>query len=226
MVAEGGRPGRAELLAKKGRIVGGVGCPPNCRTSGKLRGSSDPLELFRKMLHFGKIPKKIGEIWRKFSKILAKFWKKTAKNSAIFNENFEIRERCKGVHCVDLGESFPTSIYLQNLASIQPRTSLVKFARSPRTDPLVLFWSFDLLGNIFRAACFPFETQSGSLLIELLGGRLPQSLGPVRHFLDLIFCVSVVFQSHFSGSCSSFSRFLSGLVLVFIHADLVLATCS
>ena len=36
---------------------------------------------------------------------------------------------------MDLGESFPTSIYLQNLASIQPRTSLVKFARSPRTDP-------------------------------------------------------------------------------------------
>ena len=38
------------------------------------------------------------------------------------------------MHCVGLGESFPTSIYLQNLASIQPRTSLVKFARSPRTD--------------------------------------------------------------------------------------------
>ena len=31
------------------------------------------------------------------------------------------------MHCVDLGESFPTSIYLQNLASIQPRTSPVKF---------------------------------------------------------------------------------------------------
>ena len=27
------------------------------------------------------------------------------------------------------------SIYLQKLASIQPTTSLVKFARSPRTDP-------------------------------------------------------------------------------------------
>mgnify|MGYP001249527387 CR=1 FL=1 len=84
------------------------------------------------MLHFGKIPKKIGQIWRKFSKILAKiakFWKKkTAKISAIFNENFEIRERCKGVHCVDLGESFPTNIWLQRLASIQRRTSLVKFA--------------------------------------------------------------------------------------------------
>ena len=81
------------------------------------------------MLHFGKIPKTIGYIWRKFSNILANFAKfcetlgKTAKNSAIFNENFETRERCKGVHCVDLGESFPTSIYLQNLASIQPRTS-------------------------------------------------------------------------------------------------------
>ena len=41
-----------------------------------------------------------------------------------------ILEQCKGVHCVDLGESFQTYIYLQNLASIQPRTSPVKFARS------------------------------------------------------------------------------------------------
>ena len=34
------------------------------------------------------------------------------------------------MHCVDLGESFPTSIYLQNLASKQPRTSPLNFARS------------------------------------------------------------------------------------------------
>ena len=93
------------------------------------------------MLHFGKILKKwlnLEKIQQKFGKFLAKFakfWKTTETNSAIFNESFEIRERCKGVHCVDFGESFPTSIYLQNLASIQPRTSLVKFARSPRTDP-------------------------------------------------------------------------------------------
>ena len=51
---------------------------------------------------------------------------------AIFDEKIEIRERCKGVHCVDLGESFPTHILLQNLASIQLLTSPVKFARSPR----------------------------------------------------------------------------------------------
>ena len=55
-----------------------------------------------------------------------------AKKMAIFDEKNEIRERCKGVHCVDLGESFHTHIYLQNLASIQPRMSPPKFGRSPR----------------------------------------------------------------------------------------------
>ena len=33
---------------------------------------------------------------------------------------------------VEFGESFQTHIYLQNLVSIQPRTSPVKFAASPR----------------------------------------------------------------------------------------------
>ena len=39
----------------------------------------------------------------------------------------EIAELCKGVHCVDLGESIQTHIFLQNFASIQPRTSPHKF---------------------------------------------------------------------------------------------------
>ena len=30
---------------------------------------------------------------------------------AIFDEKIEIRERCKGVHCADLGESFPKIAY-------------------------------------------------------------------------------------------------------------------
>ena len=99
----------------------------------------------------------------KFGKICEFLEKKKAKISAIFNENFEIRERCKGVHCVDLGESFPTSSYLQKSASIQPRTSLVKFARSPCTHPpkLNLFLRLQLLtlclrpiagGVLFRVA--------------------------------------------------------------------------
>ena len=46
-----------------------------------------------------------------------------------------ILELCKGVHRVDLGESFPTNIWLQKSASIQPRTSPAKLARSPCTDP-------------------------------------------------------------------------------------------
>ena len=67
-------------------------------------------------------------IWRKISKILAKFGFCAKKQKiANLNQHFEIRERCKGVHCVDLGESFPTSIYLQKSASIQPRTSPSKF---------------------------------------------------------------------------------------------------
>ena len=41
-----------------------------------------------------------------------------------------ILEQCKGVHCVDLSESFQTHIYLQNFVLIQPRTSPVKFAAS------------------------------------------------------------------------------------------------
>ena len=31
--------------------------------------------------------------------------------AAIFNEKIDIRERCKGVHCVDLGESLPMSLF-------------------------------------------------------------------------------------------------------------------
>ena len=68
---------------------------------------------------------KFGENSAKIWQNLRIFGEKTAKISAIFDENFEIRERCKGVHCVDLGESFPTSIYSQKFASIQPRTSSV-----------------------------------------------------------------------------------------------------
>ena len=86
----------------------------------------------------GKSRKKSVKIWQKCSKILKIlqiFVKKSAKFSAIFKEKNEIRERYEGVHFVDLDETFPTSIDLQNLASIQRRTSPLRFARSPRTDP-------------------------------------------------------------------------------------------
>ena len=47
----------------------------------------------------------------------------------------ELRKLCKGVHILEVGGSFHMSINLQGLASIQTRTSLVKLARSPCTDP-------------------------------------------------------------------------------------------
>ena len=47
-----------------------------------------------------------------------------------FLQKVEISEVCKRVHCVDLEESFQTHICLQKLASIQPRTSPLKFAAS------------------------------------------------------------------------------------------------
>ena len=49
----------------------------------------------------------------------------------LFSHFFSSRDSTQ-VHCVDLGESFQTHIYLKNLASIQPRTSSPKFGRSPR----------------------------------------------------------------------------------------------
>ena len=49
------------------------------------------------------------------------FWRKNW-DSYISSPRRIPRERCKGVHFVDLGENFPTHIFLQNLASIQKRT--------------------------------------------------------------------------------------------------------
>ena len=78
-----------------------------------------------------------------------------------FFPNFRlwIPKRCEGVHCVDLGESFPTNIYLQNLASIQPRTSpteTIPDTPIPTPPPLK-----PALGDVLQMApgarcrCFP-----------------------------------------------------------------------
>ena len=44
-----------------------------------------------------------------------------------FSTSVLFSKRRKNVNLVDLAKSFPTSIYLQKSASIQPRTSLSKF---------------------------------------------------------------------------------------------------
>ena len=77
----------------------------------------------------------------------------------------------------------------------------------------VLFWSSDLLGKPFRAAYFPFETLSGSLLLfcDLLA------------FCEFSFGADIIIIPAF---CEFSFGPVIGLVLVFIHADPVLATCS
>ena len=76
--------GRAELRALK--EAAHWPAPKSGETAAVLDKGGDKgriIRNFRKMLHFGKIPKKFGQIWRKFSKILAKiakFWKKNSKN--------------------------------------------------------------------------------------------------------------------------------------------------
>ena len=87
----------------------------------------------------------------------------------MFRKNV-ILEQCKGVHCVDLGESFQTHIYLQNLASIQPRTSPVKFATNAarRTRPLNLCSEVTLNVDSLEAAAAKEQCVS-ALCQPLLG---------------------------------------------------------
>ena len=97
----------------------------------KFNGFPWNFQKFRQ--NFSKISKKSSKIMEKIATNVKKLTKKSQK----FDEKMEIRKRCKGVHCVDLGESFPTHIYLQNLASIQPRTSLLKFEGGGFSAPVI-----------------------------------------------------------------------------------------
>ena len=67
------------------------------------------------------------------------------------------------MHYVDLGESFPTHIFLQILASIQPRTSPLKFARSSH------FELCERLQPAFRGAHLDRHLED----VEVLAGAAP-----------------------------------------------------
>ena len=89
---------------------------------------------------------------------MAKIWKKIELRERLFSYISSPRriprERCKGVHFVDLGESFPTHIYLQNLASIQPRTSPSKLDSSMRElDGASVNFTGLVIGRIEAKCC-------------------------------------------------------------------------
>ena len=99
---------------------------------------------------------------------------------AIFDEKIEIRERCKGVHCVDLDESFPTSIYLQNLASIQLRTSPKKLGKTGKRDFEISFAltparAFEIEGQI-RSSWRSGSASGNVPLVSPSGDVLPNGL--------------------------------------------------
>ena len=86
---------------RKNRLPARIGGWPGTATGGQIH-----------VVHISHThpPKEIIQALRKY--LLGK------KNRNCFCENLEffrkkvILDRCKGVHCVDLGESFPTNIYL------------------------------------------------------------------------------------------------------------------
>ena len=74
----------------------------------------------------------------KFGENSAKLWGKIGKNQQVLTKILRLEsgwdsipKRCKGVHCVDLGESFPTSIYFLVLAKIRFDTA---------ENELISFW--------------------------------------------------------------------------------------
>ena len=80
----------------------------------------------------------------------------------ILDWNFEVWAVQKYANLVDRVKSFPTSIYLQKLASIQPRTSLWKFIY------LVIIQPWDL---IFTKAPRSFQQENSRLSSLLLSGE-------------------------------------------------------
>ena len=67
----------------------------------------------------------------------------------------------KHVNLVDLVKSFPTNIFLQNLASIQKRTSPLKLAHSDENQRKVRYRIFQLRSSV---GAFFLSAFGGSLL--------------------------------------------------------------
>ena len=90
--------------------------------------------------------------------------------SAIFNEHFEIIEngfpgfwdsiqkRCKGVHCVDLGESFPTHSSLRMYVIATVICPNFHFSVSPHVPFLNLLFEQIANPNEYLLAEFGFDT--------------------------------------------------------------------
>ena len=85
----------------------------------------------KEIAKLGKFRQNSDKFWPKsneFLTILAKFGNNLAKFrnvSAMFRQKIKLWERCKGVHCVDFSESFPTHIFLQDTADNEHLTRTI-----------------------------------------------------------------------------------------------------
>ena len=79
----------------------------------------------------------------------------------------------KHVNDVDLVKSFPTNTYLQNLASIQPRTSPIKFAHLAEKS------ENGSISNLSTKVPLPFESEASRQRSLLLRGGEGQGKGTV-----------------------------------------------
>ena len=77
------------------------------------------------------------------------------------------------MHCVYLGESFQTHIYLQNSASIQPRTSLVKFGAGRLRRPNALSFVTAFCTPLFSLD--PIEWSDGLEVASRAAGLRPRA---------------------------------------------------
>ena len=119
------------------------------------------------------------------------------------------------MHCVDLGESFQTHIFLQNLASIQPRTSPVKFARSlaMQQPALVQKPRGPLLLQVLAAHAG--AARAARPPADLLRGRLRQKL---LSFIDIFLIIVTllvnfdVFRTHIEEHLSKFHETLRMII--------------
>ena len=87
----------------------------------------------------------------------------------------------KYVNLVDLVKSFPTSIFLQKSASLQPRTSLSKFGGKLNSSFIRLLNHRDEAADVGRADPRGAEDPPGGADAGGVRGRVPRCYGgPVR----------------------------------------------
>ena len=87
----------------------------------------------------------------------------------------------KHVHLVDLVKSFPTNIFLQNLASIQKRTSPIKFDHLAKKSEKGSISNLSTKVRGTHGAVEAFKDESKQPTLSLFRERLsfaPRDLGP------------------------------------------------